>query len=136
MLDINERTATASKTMMTDETTTTTAFSEIENELEDWMRNKSLAEKVIAGRRTAEHVVHINSQATDSSLDAFASTFVDLYIASHAQCIAMGVGRFAYLAAKLSGTACQVRYETSTLPVVSSRWGMTHMIQETPPCPI
>jgi hypothetical protein len=43
--------------------------------------------------------------------EAYVSTFVDLYIAASARCIAFGVGNFGYLAAKISGTKCVVLYE-------------------------
>jgi hypothetical protein len=43
--------------------------------------------------------------------EAYVSTFIDLYIAASARCIAFGVGNFGYLAAKISGTNCVVLHE-------------------------
>jgi hypothetical protein len=42
---------------------------------------------------------------------AYYNTFVDLWVAADAQCLAMGVGNFALLAAKISATPCKVLYQ-------------------------
>lgn len=53
---------------------------------------------------------HLDRQL-DLPAEAYVSTFVDLYIAASARCIAFGVGNFGYLATKISGTKCVVLYE-------------------------
>jgi hypothetical protein len=88
----------------------------------------------IVGRTTGP-VVHLENRNNETSLEAYANTFVDLYLAIHARCLTIGVGRFAYMAAKISGTTCWTRHQTPSREV-SSQWGMTRMIQEVPECPI
>jgi len=55
-------------------------------------------------------VLHLDQQrgASAASYDA---TFVELFLASQAKCIAYGLGRFGLLAAKVSGTQCQMWYQ-------------------------
>lgn len=72
---------------------------------------------------------------TTTPFEAHVSTFVDLYVAAGARCISLGVGRFAYLASSISGTTCVARHEVKSLSV-SWKWGMQHMTQEVPECPI
>lgn len=88
----------------------------------------------IFGRSTGP-VAHLENRNNETSLEAYANTFVDLYLAIHARCLTIGVGRFAYMAAKISGTTCWTRHQTPSREV-SSQWGMTRMIQEVPECPI
>lgn len=63
----------------------------------------------IVGRRDVQ-VAHLQNR-NETSIDAFLSTFVDLYIASYARCIGLGVGRFAFIAGKISGTTCWIRHQ-------------------------
>lgn len=92
------------------------------------LRNESR----IVGRLDAE-VAHLQSRQNNTSYEAYASTFVDLYLASQARCVSMGVGRFAYMAAKISGTSCWTRHQVPSR-AVGARWGMTLMSREVPKC--
>jgi ribonuclease HI len=58
--------------------------------------------------------------------EAYVSTFVDLYIAASARCIAFGVGNFGYLAAKVSGTDCFVLYEGQKSRGQARMWNQQH----------
>jgi hypothetical protein len=58
--------------------------------------------------------------------EAYVSTFVDLYIAASARCIAFGVGNFGYLAAKISGTKCLVLYEGQHTRAQARMWNQQH----------
>jgi len=92
------------------------------------------SENKVVGRKNAA-ITHIQNRNKETPISAFRSTFVDLYIAAGARCIAMGVGRFAYMAAKISGTACWTRHQTPPSSV-AGQWGMTLMSREVPTCPI
>lgn len=83
--------------------------------------------------RTDAAIAHLENRNNETATDAYASTFVDLYIASKARCVSMGVGRFAYMAAKISGTNCWVRHQVPSSSV-GSKWGMTLMSREVPEC--
>ncbi|OEU06638.1 hypothetical protein FRACYDRAFT_254189 [Fragilariopsis cylindrus CCMP1102] len=84
----------------------------------DWKHQKENA------IRTANHAVQCSNWLTSSMtskqadveaeqaelelvylLEGYYSTFIDLYIASNARCITMGVGRFAYLASRISSSS-------------------------------
>jgi hypothetical protein len=54
--------------------------------------------------------LHIDRQEANDPAQ-FYGTFVDLWIAAHARCVAFGVGNYAYFAYKLSGTSCGLRYQ-------------------------
>jgi hypothetical protein len=88
-----------------------------------------LARKVYGG------IDHDEDDEDDEDLDAFCDTFVDLYIGAQARCISIGVGRFAYAAAKISGTTCLTRHFRSSKKV-AAKWGMTGVMQRVPKCPI
>lgn len=96
---------------------------------------KKLGSEIKIVGRTNAFIAHLENRKSDTPSDAFMSTFVDLYIAAQARCIAMGVGRFAYMAAKLSGTSCWTRHQIPKSSV-GDRWGMTLMSREVPPCRI
>ena len=83
----------------------------------------------------------------DNAFEAFASTFVDLYIASQARCINLGVGNFAYLAFKIKlqndeeylGQQEQSRCWAVHHPVTSQvalQWAMHHKQGEVPRCDV
>jgi hypothetical protein len=84
-------------------------------------------------------IAHVAAAAVNSNVNFtawdYAHTFVDLYLAANAKCVSMGVGRFSYMSAKISGTTCWIRHETPENKAVSERWGMAHMSQEVPKCP-
>ena len=94
---------------------------------------KTLASATKIVGRTEVKVAHLDRRSNNTSLDAFVSTFVDLYVASKARCVSMGVGRFAYMAAKISGTTCWIRHQVPSSSV-GARWGMTIMSREVPKC--
>ena len=75
----------------------------------------------LVGRQEAK-VAHLQNRK-ETSVDAFLSTFVDLYIASYARCLALGVGRFGFLAVKISGNTCVTRYPKVRDPTKLT-WGL------------
>jgi hypothetical protein len=64
----------------------------------------------IVSRSDYSENVHIDRK---KGLDppAYYSTFVDLFIAIQARCLAYGVGYYAVLATKISGISCKVLYQ-------------------------
>jgi hypothetical protein len=65
---------------------------------------------------------------------AYVSTFVDVYMAAGARCIAFGVGNYGYLAAKISGTKCLVVHEGYNSKRQAQLWGKK--TGDAPSCPI
>lgn len=72
-------------------------------------------------RRVVEHThilardvtienAHIDKQKGRDA-PAYYATFVDLYLAIHARCVTFGVGFYAVLATKISGTPCKLLYQ-------------------------
>lgn len=53
---------------------------------------------------------HIDKQKGRDA-PAYYGTFVDLFLAIYARCITFGVGNYALLAIKISGTSCKLLYE-------------------------
>ena len=77
-----------------------------------------LAHETVAGlhliSRDSQVDVHISGYQDNESIpvswNAYAGTFVDLYIAIQARCLALGVGNFAVLAVQISGSRCVLQY--------------------------
>jgi hypothetical protein len=87
----------------------------------------------IVGRPNAQ-VVHMLNTNENTPLDAFVSAFVDIYVASQARCLSLGVGNYAYLSAKIkSGPICWVRHQLPS-ENVASKWGMLGSTTEIPIC--
>jgi hypothetical protein len=63
------------------------------------------------------------------------SSFVDLFMAANARCFVLGVGRFADLAAMISGTKCWTTHETTGFKV-QLKWGIRGIFKIVPECPI
>lgn len=83
----------------------------------------------IVGRPTAPSV-HVDQRG--ESLEIYMGSFIDLYVAANARCISLGVGNFAFLSSKISGTTCLTVHQVTT-PRVSAKWGMTsNAIQQCP----
>jgi hypothetical protein len=120
------------------QTTTTT---QTNNSLEQDLGQLAMASQIVARRPTADlnnatkifaHIAGANFAAMD-----YSHTFVDLYLAVNAKCVSMGVGRFSYLAAKISGSKCWTRHESPPGGTASvTRWDMAQMFEEVPQCPI
>lgn len=64
----------------------------------------------VIARNTTEENAHIDKQKGRDP-PAYFSTFVDLYLAINARCVAFGVGYYAVLATKISGTSCKAIYQ-------------------------
>ena len=103
----------------------------LEDEMEKALCKLANQSKVV-GRHVLHPVAHI--ETLNQTVEAYASTFVDLYIAANARCITMGVGRFAKFASRLSGTECVIRHETPK-DRVAGKWGMLEL-QVVPKCPL
>lgn len=89
----------------------------------------------IVGRSDAS-VVHLLNSNEETPFDAFVSTFVDIYIASYARCLSLGVGNYAFLSAKIkSGDVCWVRHQVVS-DSVSKKWGMVQSTSEIPTCAV
>ena len=89
--------------------------------LEAELHNVSLASRVVARTNTIP-IAHIGDMK-HGPIESYMATFVDLYIAASSRCLAMGVGNFAYLSARISRTACVARH--ADLPQSTQmKWGM------------
>jgi hypothetical protein len=81
-------------------------------------------------------VAHLENRNEETPFDAFVSTFVDIYIASKARCLSLGVGNYAYLSTKIkSGDVCCVRHQ-NIAGKVARKWGMLQSISEIPTCAV
>jgi hypothetical protein len=67
--------------------------------------------------------VHIDKQKGRDP-PAYYATFVDLFIAIYARCITYGVGNYALLAMKISGTSCRLLYAEETWGNNNERKGL------------
>ena len=81
-----------------------------------------------------------NTTTTKSSSnnEAHKNTFVDLYIASKARCLSLGIGRYAYMAGKISSLSpnnCWIRHAAEADSTTTLQWGMKLMYKEVPKCP-
>ena len=67
------------------------------------------------------------------------STFIDLFIASQARCLTMGVGKFSFLAAEISDTlledGCVQSHESHSKDVME-RWGYWWKMKDILQCPL
>ena len=89
--------------------------------LEAKLHNISLEHKVVVHNNTVP-IAHLDSK--NKSVESYLSTFVDAYIASNARCLAMGVGNFAALSAKMSSNDCLVNHEVIPRKLMN-KWGMS-----------
>lgn len=81
----------------------------------------------VVARSNGSPIAHIGDMKNRSS-EYYLPTFIDLYVAASAKCLAMGVGNFAYLAARVSGTTCLTTHDS--LPKRQrGRWGMKRSVQ-------
>lgn len=90
----------------------------------------------VVGRANSSnlHIAAKEESLISSHFDSFAGTFVDLYIAAQARCVTLGLGRFALLAAKISGTSCFTRSMDPSLRLMNY-WGMKDGYKDIPKCP-
>jgi hypothetical protein len=87
----------------------------------------------IVGRTVEYPIAHIISRGRP--VESYTSGFVDLLIAASARCVTLGVGRFAYLAALISGSECLTLHEVAEQEV-RLRWGMRGMLEAIGECPV
>jgi len=109
------------------------AWSLVKDEWTKLRRSSSSEPLEIVGRENAS-IAHMANKRKDTSREAFMSTFVDLYIAAQARCISLGVGRFAYMAGKISGTSCWTQHQQTLRKNVALKWGMKDQMEEVPLC--
>jgi hypothetical protein len=100
--------------------------------LEVTMHNLSSHSRIV-GRTVEYPIAHIISRG--HLVESYTSGFVDLLIAASARCVTLGVGRFAYLAALISGTECWTLHEVADQEV-RLRWGMRGMLEAIGECPV
>jgi hypothetical protein len=96
--------------------------------------HRTSSENRVVGRFSEESIRHIGD-SQEGAIEAYLSTFVDLYIAASAQCVSMGVGNFAYLASRISGTTCRVTHELVTKSL-GKAWGMADKKKYVADCPL
>jgi hypothetical protein len=109
-----------------------TSHDQSEDEIERSLHTLANQSRVV-GRHVEYPIAHL--ETLNQTVEAYASTFVDLYIAANARCITLGVGRFAYLAATLSGTQCLVKHEI-TNKRVAEKWGLKNVDKAVQECPL
>jgi hypothetical protein len=107
-------------------TGTTTLLAKNNETKEDRKRQSVLKTTNLTARDVSKFpTAHLDRQK-GLPAEAYVSTFVDLYIAASARCIAFGVGNFGYLAAKVSGTDCVVLYEGQHTKAQARMWNQQH----------
>jgi hypothetical protein len=87
----------------------------------------------IVGRTNSSHS-HIAGTAESPKFSDFANAFVDLYIASQARCVTVGVGRYGILAALIGGNSCLAKNTHQVSGKTRNMWGMSPY-QSVPDCP-
>ena len=76
----------------------------------------------VVTREIDQPLIHIDLGSRNvSDFETLSHTFLDLYLAVNARCISMGVGNFAYLAAKISGTRC-LQYHEKMKTTEAKNW--------------
>jgi hypothetical protein len=87
-----------------------------------------LAQQLTLVSRPIEgETVHLDLQK-GRPVEAYDSTFIDFYLMLQARCLIFGVGNFAWLAAKLSGTPCRLLHQAEA-------WGeVQRKLEQTPIC--
>jgi hypothetical protein len=79
------------------------------NDVDDNVSNAKL--NIVARNDTSSlENVHIDKQKGRHP-SAYYGTFIDLFLAMNARCVTYGVGYYALLATKISGTYCKRRYQ-------------------------
>ena len=111
---------------------------------------------------TTESTISTSTNNNNMNKEAHKNTFVDLYIASNARCISLGIGRYAYMSRKISFIPiqqqiqrlkqrrqqqqgnysytdnyndCWMRHALEADSSTTSQWGMKLMYNEVPKCP-
>jgi len=82
---------------------------ELPNEISSLL-SASVKQANIVQRSVTSETLHIDRQQGHAPMK-YAPSFLDLFVAVQAKCIAMGVGNFAFFAAKLSTSKCLIQYE-------------------------
>lgn len=77
----------------------------VEKEAQDIVWNVHLV-----ARDAAEENAHIDRQK-GREIPAYFGTFIDLFLAINARCVSYGIGYYAVLATKISGTQCKLLYQ-------------------------
>jgi hypothetical protein len=93
-------------------------------------RSRSKASSYFVCEVSIRHI----GDSQEGAIDAYLSTFVDLYIAASAQCVSMGVGNFAYLASRISGTTCRVSHGLVSKSLANA-WGTRYKKKYIAECP-
>jgi hypothetical protein len=71
----------------------------------------------------------------DLPVEAFYSTYIDLYMGAMARCVSYGVGNYAYLSTKISATTCLQRHEQAASPGLAYHYNMLQG-DGVPMCPL
>lgn len=117
------------KAMVTEGDTSTNPDASSQSQQDVWSKRiKKLQSKAPIVGRFNTPVAHLLNRQPDTPVDAFVSTFVDIYVASKARCLGLGVGNYAYLAAQIklllaSEPICWVRHQEAPANV-AKHWGM------------
>jgi hypothetical protein len=82
-----------------------TAATKVEKGAQDIVRTMH-----VVARDALEENAHIDRQK-GRDIPAYYGTFLDLFLAINARCLSYGVGYYAILAAKISGTQCKLLYQ-------------------------
>jgi len=78
-------------------------------------------------------VAHLKTP--NQTLQAYASSFVDIYIAAGAKCLSYGLGRFGYLTSLIGGHSCLNRHQHPTDYMIK-RWNMWESVKRASMCTV
>lgn len=82
-----------------------------------------------------EHSEVAHLKTPNQTLQAYASSFIDIYIAAGAKCLSYGLGRFGYLASLIGGHSCLNRHQHPT-DYMMKRWNMWESVKGAPMCTV
>jgi hypothetical protein len=119
-------------------TTTKDAASASMQLLEQVMNDTGARHWRFVGRSntTVTHIGASTDATTSQSLEGYMNTFVDLFIASQARCLTIGVGNFGMLAGLIGGTKCFTSATTGLSVKTYRKWGMLSDRNVSSRCPI
>lgn len=98
---------------LTDSKYVATHDSELHTNPVDSAALKAVSELNVVARDMAVENAHIDRQKGRDP-PAYYATFVDLFLGVNARCVTYGVGYYAVLATKISGTKCKLLYQEET----------------------
>eukprot|EP00557_Chaetoceros_sp_GSL56_P007590 CAMPEP_0176499522 /NCGR_PEP_ID=MMETSP0200_2-20121128/12975_1 /TAXON_ID=947934 /ORGANISM="Chaetoceros sp., Strain GSL56" /LENGTH=632 /DNA_ID=CAMNT_0017897953 /DNA_START=23 /DNA_END=1924 /DNA_ORIENTATION=- len=108
----------------------------IDSFLNTWVAEKMKHIYLLDNILLLEHggeVAHLKTP--NQTMQAYASSFIDIYIAAAAKCLSYGLGRFGYLASLIGGHSCLNRHQHPNEYNIK-RWNMWESVKGAPLCTV